>query len=211
MSFVTIAGFPVLSATITMPLVGLWRIEADVDAPEAFEGRVAIEAPGLSLSGAVVPSGDFGGRVRVRIEAGAGRLGETLPGRFFRGATYRQIVSETLRDVGEALDDSAMTGTAPLWCRAAGPASRTVADVAKALGLAWGATDAGLVSLSAPTWAALDVKDAVVLENDAVSGLIVLGTTTLSARPGRTTLNNRITCVRHVIGDAIRTELLTEP
>lgn len=211
MSFATIAGFPVISATITMPLVGLWRVEADVDAPEAFEGRVAIEAPGLSLSGTVVPSGDFGGRVRARIEAGAGRLAETLPGRYFRGATYRQIVGETLRDAGETLDASPMVGTAPLWCRASGPASRTVADVATALGLCWNTTDAGLLSLSSPTWAALDVPSSEVLDDDAVSGRIVLGTTDLSARPGRTIQGRRVVCVRHIIGDAIRTELLTEP
>ena len=101
MSFLTVNDYPAISCDITMPLVGLWRVEADVDAPEAIEGPVTIEAPGLTLSGTIVAADDYGGRVRLRIEAGAGRMAEVIGARFFKSATYRQIVAETIREVGE--------------------------------------------------------------------------------------------------------------
>ena len=208
MSFLTIAEYPAIRATITMPLSGLWYVDADVDAPELPSGRVAIDAAGLSLSGTVVAAEDYGGRIRVRVEAGAGRMAERIGPRFFRSATYRQVVAETLREVGESLDGSELGGVAPAWARAAGPASRTVAFVAAALGLAWGATDAGLLTLFSPAWSDLVVDTAEVLSDDATTGLLVLGTTDLSARPGYTIEGRRVVAVRHCVSDVVRTEIV---
>ncbi len=211
MSFLTIGEYPAICATITMPLVGLWRVDADVDADEPLTGRVTIEGPGLTLSGTIVAADDYGGRIRVRIEAGAGRMAEVIGARFFRGATYRQVVEETLREVGEALDASPITGVAPAWVRSKAPSAATVAAVASTLGLAWGATDAGLVTLFSPTWAPLEIEDAEVIDSVATNGLLLLGTTDLSARPGRTIEGQRVVAVQHHISTVVRSTLTCEP
>lgn len=211
MSFLTIGDFPVISARIVMPLVGLWYVDADVDAPDVFSGFHSVDAVGLSLSGTVVTSTENGGRVRVHIEPGAGRMAESIGPRFFRGATYRQVVAETMREVGESLDGSKLNGVAPAWSRSKGPPSRTVAAVAEALGLAWGATDEGLVTLFSPTWAELEVDTAELLTVDDTTGLLTLGTTDLSARPGFTIEGRRVVAVRHIVSDVVRTELICEP
>lgn len=210
MSFLTIGDYPVISARIVMPIVGLWYVDADVDAPEVFSGLVNVEAPGLSLFGTVVTLTENGGRVRFHIEPGAGRMAESVGPRFFRGATYRQVVAETLREVGESLDGSKLDGVAPAWTRSAGSPSRTVVAVAATLGLTWGATDGGLVTLFSPTWAELEVDTAELLTVDDTTGLLTLGTTDLSARPGRTIEGRRVTEVRHCVSDVVRTELICE-
>lgn len=211
MSFLTINDYPAISCDVTMPLVGLWRVEADVDAPEAIEGPVTIEAPGLTLKGTAVTSDDYGGRVRLRIEAGAGRMAEVIGARFFKSATYRQIVAETIREVGESLDASPLTGTAPAWVRSKGPASGTVAAVASALGLAWGATDDGLLTAFSPTWAVLEIETAEVIDSAATDGTLTLGTTVFSARPGFTIEGRRVVAVQHHVSDVARTVLICEP
>lgn len=211
MSFLYVGEYPAISARIVMPLVGLWYVDADVDAPEVFSGFLNVDAPGLSLFGTVVTSTEDGGRVRVHIEPGAGRMAESIGPRFFRGATYRQVVEETLREVGEPLGGSGFDGTALAWSRTAGAPSRTVAAVASTLGLAWGATDEGLVTLFSPTWEEQTIETAELLSADDTTGLITLGTTDLSARPGRTIEGRRVTEVRHCISDVVRTELICEP
>lgn len=211
MSFLYIGEFPAISARIVMPLNGLWYVDADVDAPDVFSGFLNVDAPGLSLFGTVVTSTEDGGRVRVHIEPGAGRMAEGIGPRFFKSATYRQIVAETLREVGESLDDSKLDGIAPAWSRSKGAPSRTVAAVSTALGLTWGATDAGLVTLFSPTWAEQTIETAELLAVDDTTGLLTLGTTDLSARPGFTIEGRRVTAVRHIVSDVVRTELICEP
>ena len=211
MSFLTVGDAPAISARIVMPLSGLWYVDADVDAPDVLTGSVAIEAPGLSLLGTVTSSTSYGGRIRVHVEPGAGRMSESIGARFFQGATYRQIVVETLREVGETLDGSSLDGVAPAWTRSEGPASRTLASVASALGLTWGATDGGLLTLFSPAWNDLVVDTAEVLSDDATTGLLTIGTTDLSARPGNTIEGVRAVAIRHVVSDVVRTEILYSP
>ena len=90
-------------------------------------------------------------------------------------------------------------------------ASRTLASVASALGLTWGATDGGLLTLSSPAWNDLVVDTAEVLSDDATTGLLTIGTTDLSARPGNTIEGVRAVAIRHVVSDVVRTEILYSP
>ena len=120
MSFLTVGGFSAVSAVVTMPLTGLWRVDADLDADEGSPSGVAlVETPGLSLAGTFVKSGEFAGRYRVTVEPGTGRLAETVVTRFFRNATYQQIIAETLREVGESLAPSPLSGVVSHWVREA--------------------------------------------------------------------------------------------
>lgn len=211
MTFATLDGWPVVEWVVTMPLLGIWHAEATIDATEEPKGVVELDATGLTLSGTVTSSSEYGGRIRVRVEAGAGELAKPLPARFFRALTFRQLLAETLSEAGEKLAPSTLLdATVPAWCRAAGPASATVASVAETLGLAWGATDDGLVTLFRPTWADLEIEEAVEVAQEGTSGRFTIGALDLSARPGRTIGERRITCVRHVVSDVVRTELVTE-
>ena len=206
MSFLTIDGWPGISVDIWMPLAGIWRVEADVDAPEALTGRVLVEAPGLTLSGTVVASSSYGGRIKVTIEAGAGAMPAPLRARFFRDATYRQIVAETLREAGEELGPMDAAGVVA-WSRAAGPPSATLALIAGRLGLTWGATDDGPLTLFSPRWDDLSF-DYDVVDEDGTGGTVTLGTTDLSARPGFTIDGRRVRAVHHHVSDTIRSTLI---
>lgn len=211
MSFATLDGWPIVEATITLPLVGPWHVDAVVDTEEIPTGLVLVEAPGLSLAGTVSASSEYGGRVKVRVIAGTGALADVVPARFFRGVTYEQIVTETLREIGETLAPSPLSGVAVAWVRAKGAVGATLGRVADLLGLCWGATDAGDVRLFTPDWAELEIAEAVTIDLDATVGRALVGSTDLSARPGKTIDGDRITCVRHVITpDVVRTELTTE-
>lgn len=211
MSYATLDGWPIVEATITLPLVGAWHVEATIDSEELPTGLVLVEAPGLSLAGTVAAASEFAGRIKVRVEAGKAAMADVVPARFFRGATYRQVVEETLREVGETLDAASLLGgTAIAWARPAGTAGATVAKVAEVLGLCWAHTDSGDVVLFSPTWVELEIDEAVTLDVDATTGRAWVGSTDLSARPGRTIGGDRITAVRHVITDVVRTELTTE-
>lgn len=207
MSFLTVGGYPAICATITMPLVGAWVVEADVDTLELPTGTTTVVAPGLELRGTVVATTDWGGRARVVIWPGAGGLSRPVPARYFRGATYRQIVAETLRDVDEALDDSDLSAIAPRYARAAGPAGALVAAVASALGLAWGCLDDGRVTLFRPAYDDMVIDEAELLDDDATVGRLTLGTTFFAARPGYRIEGVQATCVKHVLTDVARTEV----
>lgn len=212
MSYATLDGWPIVEAVVTLPLVGTWHVEAVVDVGDETlpTGLVLVEAPGLYLAGTVSASSEYGGRVKVRVQAGMAALADLVPARFFRGVTYQQIVAETLREVGETLAASPLSGSVPAWVRSAGSAGDTVARVAATLGLCWGHTDSGAVALFSPTWAELEIESPVTLDYDATTGRVYLGSTDLSARPGHTIDGDRVTAVRHVISDVVRTELTTE-
>lgn len=208
MSFLTVGGFSAVSAVVTMPLTGLWRVDADLDADELPSGIALVEAPGLSLVGAFVKSGEFAGRYRVTVEPGAGRLAQPVAARFFRNATYQQIVAETLREAGESLAPSPLSGVASHWVRESGPASATVKLVASALGLTWGATDEGLLRLFSPTWDDISIDSAEAIDRDDTSGLLNLGTVDLSARPGFRIEGKQAVAIRHHVSDTVRTEVI---
>lgn len=167
MAALTLAGSPVLAATITMPGVGCWVADVEIAATEAPAGRVEL-APevGAAWSGTVIEGGVHGQTWRGRVVGGAGGLRRALPATHYRNATLADVLADALREAGEALAAGAdlSAWAVSLFLRVGGnPAAWTVADVARAAGAPWRVTRAGAVRVGAESWGALALDDVSVV------------------------------------------------
>ena len=160
-------GLPILRASLLRPRVGVWTLDLTVDPGEdgtGLTGAVAVTLGDLTLSGTVVagevlPEGVWTGRV----VGGAGGLGRTVPALALRACTLADVLGQTLTDAGETLDTTSGDLARPVarWQRVEAPASRTVADVARAAGYAWRTLADGTVWVGADAWAAYTPAGAV--------------------------------------------------
>lgn len=166
MAALTLAGSPVLAATITMPGVGAWVADVEVATTEAPSGRVEL-APeaGAAWSGTVLEGGVYGQTWRGRIVGGAGGLRAEIPATSYRNATLHDVLVDAVREAGETLaagvDLSAWA--VRLHLRMQRAAAWAVADVARAAGVPWRVTRAGAVRVGAETWTALSLDDVSVV------------------------------------------------
>lgn len=189
MAAITLAGSPVLAATITQPGVGAWVADVEVATDAAITGRVEL-APeaGAAWSGTVIEGGVHAGTWRGRVVGGAAGLRRELPATSYRGATLHDVLADALREAGEALapgvDLSAWS--VALYLRMRRAAAWTVADVARAAGAPWRVTRAGAVRVGAETWGALTLDDVSVVGESPVMQRYELAGAVLAVDPGVT-------------------------
>lgn len=190
MSALTLAGSPVLAATITMPGVGAWVADVEVATDTAPTGRVEL-APeaGAAWSGTVIEGGVHAGTWRGRIVGGDAGLRRELPATSYRDATLHDVLVDALREAGEALaagvDLSAWA--VALYLRMQRAAAWTVADVARAAGAApWRVTRAGAVRVGDEAWGALALDDVSVVGESPVMQRYELAGSVLGIDPGVT-------------------------
>ncbi len=125
MAYFEIAGIPVISGQIAMPLRG--RIVANVllDTQEPLPRGAQVEAQfenGPTYRCTVERSGPQGGFQAVRVVGGTGGLSTIVEARAYRDFPAAQIARDILEDCGEAAGDITLTGTLPHWIRPAGAA-----------------------------------------------------------------------------------------
>ena len=195
MAEITLDGARVTLCALTIPRVGAWVADLDVDSAEAITGRVSLVIDGATWSGTVARGGLVAGSWRGRIVGGAGGLSGTLGAVAQRGSTLGTVLADALLGAGETLSGDAhdLGALANLWHRIAGPASTAVADVARAAGYAWRTLADGSVWLGADTWATYTPTGAVdVIDEAPEAGRLVLAGDTLGVLPGVTlTLTGR--------------------
>lgn len=166
MAALSLAGSPILAATITMPGVGAWVADVEVATDTAPTGRVEL-APeaGAAWSGTVLEGGVYGQTWRGRIVGGAAGLRRELPATSYRNATLHDVLVDAVREAGETLaagvDLSAWS--VALFLRMQRTAAWSVADVARAAGVPWRVTRAGAVRVGAEAWTALSLGDVSVV------------------------------------------------
>lgn len=201
MAFLTIAGVAALRARLSMPLSGLWLVDALLDADTAPTGVVACSAPGFDGSGTVVRGDAIQGRAAVRIVAGKGALATPLAPRWYSRAPARVIALDVLRDSGELLASSSAIPDVELsWARSSLSAAATLEQLAGVLGIAWRALDDGSIWLGAETWPAV-AEVPMVLETDDGLGWRRYEADALTLRPGMLLEGRRVVRVRHAIDD----------
>lgn len=186
----TIQGHPIASCVLTQPRVGVWVADIEADVDEIITGAVVIDFGGVSWRGTVARGGVELGRWSGRVVGGAGGLGAVLGPAAFADTDLRAVLTETLRDAGEELAAASATldATVARWARVAGPASHTVADVARAAGCAWRVLRDGTVWVGTETWDELALgADLDVQGGEPRTGIWHLaGDAALSITPGRT-------------------------
>lgn len=196
----TLNGTPIVKGTLQHPAAGTWTARLETTHDEAPSGSALLELPGLSLQGAVVSSGVFGGRCTVRLVGGAGKLATRIPGQHFQqGATGRLVAESILGAAGEVLDTTSAGLDGPLSSYAyfAGPASRALGQLARVLGLDWWVTSAGLIRLGTLDYPAA-TPDGLVLDVLADRRVLIVAPEEAPA-PNTTYQGVRVLAVDHAI------------
>lgn len=214
MAEITLAGHRAAACLLSVPRVGAWVADLDVDSAEDIVGAALLSIDGETWSGTVVRGGLVNGSWHGRVIGGSGGLHGSLGALAQRGSTLGTVLADVLREAGESLssDAASLDATAPLWHRIAGTASTAVADVARAAGYAWRVLADGRVWLGADAWTAYTPTGAVdVVDEYPAAGRYVLAGDTLGITPGVTlTLTDRLTVrVEHVEHRATPRELRT--
>lgn len=159
----TLDGQLVTALALTIPRVGLWSAEVEVDADTALSGDVELVVEGRTWRGLVhrgaVELGRWSGRI-----VGAGALLGILGPQAWRDTTLLEVLRETARAAGVELaaDVGDLSHVVSHWHRRAAPATHTVAAVAEAAGFAWRALADGTL------WSGADAWDLQVLPADLV-------------------------------------------
>lgn len=216
MTTATVAGLPLLSAEIRVPLVGAWHADIAADGATALAGRVEIAVDGVTFSGTVVPgrSGVSGGRLQAVVVGGAGGLSKALPAKNYAhgvsvGASVRTVVGDILRECGETLSPTSSTDVLAKflgkWERSADLASRGIADVLEKAGASWRVLNDGTIWVGVDTFPDQEIEH-VLEDEDWTKGVLDVAPAAPDLRPGVTFHGQRITYVKHTVGTALRTE-----
>lgn len=213
----TLNGKTVLEAVASLPVVGAWTADLEVDAEtvDGLSGPASLVLGSLTLAGAPIRLGSFAGRTSVRLVGGAGGLGRTLEPKGYRNATLLLVLQDIARDAGEVLapttDTAALASIARGWTRARESAGLALARVAAAAGLAWRVLPDGTVQVANETWAATLLADGVLLDESPELGRSVFGVDSPSLLPGVTVGGRRVSRVEHCVGpNALRTRVWWE-
>jgi hypothetical protein len=186
MAEILVGGLRAVAVQITIPRVGAWVADVDLDAAQAVAGTVVLSIDGVERVGAVVRGAVSSASWRGRIVGGRGGLSRVLSAVALRGSTLDDVLAGVLRDAGE-IGGSALDLVAPLWARIEAPASTLVSDVARAAGLPWRVQADGSVRVEADTWADFaPTGDVDVIDDWPERGVMLLGGDVLGIEPGRT-------------------------
>src|SRR5262245_56508844 len=103
----TVGGFDVLEARISLPRVGVWTADLVVDATstDKLTGSVTISiAEGkLELVGTVKRPGVHLETVLLRVRGGAGGMGKLAKPKDYDDVKAREVIEDLLKDAGESL------------------------------------------------------------------------------------------------------------
>ncbi len=221
MAFATINGKDVLSALLSVPRAGTWRLDATVDA-ETAEGlttdlALLLDEGKSTWRGRAFRSADAFGRIELRAVGGAGGLAKVLEGQSYRQVSARVVVTDLLELAGETLDptaDAAMLDTVlPWWTRDAGPCSTQLAAVAATLGATWRVLQNGRVWLGAETWPTSPAFEHDLMRKVPADGRLELGAVEgYRLLPGTTFQDQRVGRVEHRLSpEALRTTVWLDP
>lgn len=192
---------PILSATVTWAQRGPWVADAILDDTKGPTGAAALRQGAVSLRGTLRNPGAFAGRAGGQLVAGAGKLGEKVQPRQYRGAPLSLILGDLGADSGEAIRATTadVGGTiVQNWARPAESPTRVLDELCQAMGAdyAWRTNDAGTVLVGPETWPAVTPRKARVLDEDAAAGLLTVDDELLELRPGTTWDGRRIASVQ---------------
>jgi hypothetical protein len=217
----TVAGFPIVSLTLVLPLIGAWHADLVVSTEQALESPLVITDGTNSFNGTIVPnrSGFQGARFTARVVGGAGGLSKPLNAAHYRTAKTRLIVSDILSAAGERgsaeSDGATLEREVAKWSRAGGStggtAGASLSTLAERLAVSWRVLPDGSVWFGPDTFPELaEPIEAPALEPDPIDGSRVIATELLQMRPGITHAGARVTRVVHTSsGGTLRTQYWT--
>ena len=207
-------GLPLLSAKISMALVGAWHadVQADADAGDIetnSDGTVTLLVDGVRFVGTVTRSTVIAGRLKAQVVGGRGGINGELDVAHYVNTSVMAVIRDILADAGEVLSDTTNTATIAVelssWERVRAPASRALTRICDAAGLIWRVLADGSVWVGQESFPASDVEH-VLIDEDWAAGLIEIAPEAPDLTPGVTLRDQQI---RYVVHEVRRSGLRT--
>ncbi|MDX1526974.1 MAG: hypothetical protein R3337_00015 [Gammaproteobacteria bacterium] len=158
MPSIRLDGQPVEGLYLTDSMGATWIADVELAADEAPAGDVELSDGTRTMRGHVIPgsSGILAGLARVRVIGGRGGLLRPVEAKHFRSVQVREVLSDTLQSIGEALDSSAarqeLSTLLAQWSRFAGPSGAAMVAVLEQVGASWRTLDNGNVWAGVPAY-----------------------------------------------------------
>ena len=183
-----------IAGTIEEPERGTWV--ADLEFTDPYEGT--FDHGGVTWVGALASQRLEGGRHKVRIVGGNGRLGGTVGDRWYRGgASGNTIVQDIANRVGHAAAPN-LPGRVASWARQRGTAGEALSALCDVIGAQWWVGRDGTlrVQTARPGGTVADLPQ----EDGDGEHVILVGDLVATVLPGAEYLGQVIRHVRHLIG-----------
>ncbi len=218
MSYLTLNGYDLERACITLPRYGAWTADVEHLDTSAVEvgGAATLVFGSQTFIGTVVrvQSNEAPG-FDTRIVGGAGGLSTLLSPRQFQNPTARNVLDAALSDGGETLsttaDTTALTKSLPRWERSQRTLGQELDAIAAAVGLEWRVLIDGTIWLGTPSWSAASVADYDVMELNADRALLLIAAEDPTVLPGQALEGIRAGLVIHRIEpEGTRTEIYAD-
>lgn len=223
MSLVTANDVPVIGGTITMPNIGIWFADLEIDQTDGtgFDPGTAVTlaaVDGVDLAGVVMPDrgGSFVQAVHVRVQGGKGGMSKPATPRGYvqPGATFGDVLNGLMADAGETvsstIDATLLSQNLTAW----GVISTSVSQAVKALidtvapGAHWRFLPDGTFWVGIESWTeATPTFD--LLESHPTDASFVLGASSPAIIPGYyiDTIGNVARVEHEIKSDLIRSHV----
>lgn len=200
----------VLTATLYLPIRGVWHCDLMLDTDEGLTGSVTLTDGTVSYVGTVFRSGASRGSTSARIFGGSGGFGPEaadLPAKSYGAVPFRTVIGEILTDAGEALSsdstDSRLANYVPHWSRLEGPVAQQLGLVVDHLGLTYRVNPDGTVFIGVDTYPTVSVVHEVIDAN-FIRGTLNIAPESFDLLPVVTLDNRKIDRVTHQLGEGAR-------
>ena len=183
-AYASVNGQRLTAVRLVVPNVGPWHAECDFEVAPELDGAVKLKLGALELSGTITEGGTFGLQRKVRIVAGAGGWGSSVPAKDYHndaGIKARNVAEDAAREVGERLGTflPAAERIRSDYVRQSGPAAQALVDVLG--GVAWWVDYEGATNAGPRPAVAVDPKGYEVLAYDPRERVVTLAVDNLGA------------------------------
>lgn len=210
MAILTANGIGVYRGVVSLPRVGAWHADLEVDTTDALTGAVAMEAGGITFRGTVSRGASYLGVAHVRVVGGADGLRKRAKPVHYVHPQVRTPLGDLLRAAGETLSATVLPAILnrqlEAWTVLDAPIGEQLSVlVARALGdgVAWRVLADGTVWVGVETWPAAGIADDAFRElgRSPVDDSLELGLDGAVLLPGTTLDGRRIDYCEHILED----------
>lgn len=204
---ININGIPVLSGTISFPVMGAWVARLSIVQSDPVLGASEISDGDNTLVGHTLRSNLNGARTVLFVIGGNGGLATMSPAAHYKGAKVSKVLADICQDTGESpskASDSGITGaTLPFWSAPLGTGGQSLTLLARQLSTSWRIARDGKVLLGYDEGDVAE-RELEVLDSDYSQNKYVVAPSGIELRPGMLQQEQTVTAVEYMIGESIR-------
>jgi hypothetical protein len=212
-AYCTVNGQAVLEARIGLPRVGVWSLDAVLDAGSDVSGAVEVKYGSTTLKGTVVRTGKRDDSCRIRVVGGAAGFTKTVPAKSYLNLPMRIPLVDVLTAAGEQLaataDPALLQSFVGRWSRVETIAAFALRSLLEGRDVAWRILPDGTVWIGAESWPVVTLEHEL-LDEDAITGRVTIYAEDPAVFPGQTFLDRQVSYVEHWFGEVLRTEVRFE-